>query len=87
MKAIEVIIREPRLRFVDIATRFLSGMAATFLIAWFVTLLTPVALGFETDYWQAFWFLILIRLVWPFRTLPYLRREEKQKTANTKESK
>lgn len=78
-KAIEVVIREPRIGWDDWLVRLIAGLAASFISAWLVMLLTPLVFGFDVGYWQAFGFLILVRLAWPRQEFPHLRMSEKQK--------
>lgn len=78
-KALEVVIREPALRWTDFIVRLVAGLIVTFLGAWAVMLLVPHVLGLEPSYWQVVGFMLIIRFVWPGSRFPYLRTTENQK--------
>lgn len=82
MRAMEVVIREPRIKWSDWVVRIFVGLAATFVSAWFVMILTPMVFGVEIGYGQALAFLVLVRLVFPRGEIPHLRTSEKQKESN-----
>lgn len=80
-KAIEVVIREPRVGWADLVTRLISGLVTSFLFAWFLMMLAPMVFGVEVEYWQALGFMVMARMVWPQQTFPYLKMSEKQKVS------
>lgn len=78
MVPLEVVIREPKRKFSEVVARFIGGVAAIFLIAWLVMLISPLAVpGFEPSYWQSVSIVILGRLVIPHHPFPHLASHEK----------
>ena len=78
-KALEVVIKEPRVGWEGFTSRLVAGLIVTFVNAWIIYMLAPIVLGIDIGYWQAVGGLVLIRAAWPTTSFPYLRSTEKQK--------
>lgn len=79
MTAFEVVIREPRRNWSSLVIELIISLLALFLFAWFVVMLTPLALHIEVTYGQAIALLALARIIFPRGRTPYLPLGEKQK--------
>lgn len=81
--AIEVIVRAPKRTGAYTFARWFVTIGFLFLFAWFVTMLTPIALGIHVGYWQAVSLLVLVRLILPARfAIPFLLPSEEAKKEN-----